>query len=50
MGIDAAAGTVSLAVVMWVAYLDDVVGFGTISVKPCSPVLPVGDVCLPPPS
>jgi signal transduction histidine kinase len=47
LGIDAAAGTVSLAVVMWVAYLDDVVGLGsTFGETVLNLFYPFGDVLL----
>jgi signal transduction histidine kinase len=47
LGIDAAAGTISLAVVMWVVYLDDVVGLGSDSVETFLNILyPFGDVLL----
>ena len=47
LAIDAAAGTVSLAVVMWVAYLDDVVGLGSNSAETFLNLLyPFGDVLL----
>jgi signal transduction histidine kinase len=47
LGIDAAAGTLSLAVVMWVAYLDDVVSLGSNTVETfLNLVYPFGDVLL----
>jgi signal transduction histidine kinase len=47
LAIDAAAGTVSLAVVMWVAYLDDVVALGsTFSETVLNLFYPFGDVLL----
>ncbi len=47
LAIDAGAGTVSLAVVMWVAYLDDVVGLGsTFGETVLNLFYPFGDVLL----
>lgn len=47
LAIDAAAGTLSLAVVMWVAYLDDVVSLGSDTVETfLNLVYPFGDVLL----
>jgi signal transduction histidine kinase len=47
LAIDATAGTLSLAVVMWVAYLHDVVALGTDSVETFLNVgYPLGDILL----
>jgi signal transduction histidine kinase len=47
LGIDAAAGTLSLGVVMWVAYLDDVIDLSSITVESLlSALYPFGDVLL----
>lgn len=47
LGIDAAAGTLSLAVVMWVAYLHGVVGLGSDPIETFLNLLyPLGDVLL----
>jgi signal transduction histidine kinase len=47
LAIDATAGTLSLAVVMWVAYLHDVVGLGTDPIETFLNVgYPLGDVLL----